>query len=213
MNDLGERLARNPFVAILRGVRPDEVESIAEALLAEGVEILEVPLNSPQPLDSIERLAKRFGGRALVGAGTVLDAASADAVARAGARIAVMPNADAEVVRASKAAGMIAMPGFLTPSEAFAMLAAGADALKLFPAEASSPGVLQAMRAVLPPGTGVLPVGGVRPDNLGPWLAAGAVGFGIGSAIYKPGSTPEAVRERARAFNEALRAVPRKLSV
>jgi len=206
MSELAQRLARNPFVAILRGVRSDEAEAIAEALLAEGIEILEVPLNSPQPLESIGRLAKRFGDRALVGAGTVLDVASATAVARAGARIAVMPNADADVVRASKAAGMIAMPGFLTPSEAFAMLAAGADALKLFPAEASSPGVLQALRAVLPSGTAVLPVGGVRPETLGPWLAAGAVGFGIGSAMYKPGSTPEAVREHARAFNAALRA-------
>jgi len=204
MSELAQRLARNPFVAILRGVRSDEAEAIAEALLAEGIEILEVPLNSPQPLESIGRLAKRFGDRALVGAGTVLDVASATAVARAGARIAVMPNADADVVRASKAAGMIAMPGFLTPSEAFAMLAAGADALKLFPAEASSPGVLQALRAVLPSGTAVLPVGGVRPETLGPWLAAGAVGFGIGSAIYKPGSTPEAVREHASAFNAAL---------
>ena len=204
--ELAGRLARNPFIAILRGVRPDEVEAIADALVDEGIEILEVPLNSPQPLVSIQRLSSRFGARALVGAGTVLDAASARAVAQAGGRIAVMPNADAEVVREARRSGLIALPGFFTPTEAFAMLAAGADALKLFPAEAVAPSVLKAMRAVLPPDVVILPVGGVQPEDVGRWLAAGAAGFGIGSAIYRRGATVDEVRARARAFNAALEA-------
>lgn len=198
--DLAARLQRNPFVAILRGVRPDEIEDIAAVLLDEGIDVIEVPLNSPQPLESIRRLAARFSTTALVGAGTVLDVAAVDAVAGAGARLAVMPNADADVVRAAKRAGLIAIPGFLTPSEALAMLAAGADALKLFPAEAVSPAVLKAMRAVLPAEARVLPVGGVQPENVAAWRAAGAGGFGIGSALYKPGFSPVEVRARARAF-------------
>jgi 2-dehydro-3-deoxyphosphogalactonate aldolase len=202
--ELDRRLARNPFIAILRGVRPDEVEAIADALVEEGIEILEVPLNSPEPLESIRRLAARFGTRALVGAGTVLEAGAARDVALAGGRIAVMPNADAAVVREAKSAGLIALPGFFTPTEAFAMIAAGADALKLFPAEAFAPSVLQAMRAVLPRNVPVLPVGGVQPEHVGRWLAAGAAGFGIGSAIYRPGRTPDEVRDRARDFSDAF---------
>jgi len=198
--DLAARLQRNPFVAILRGVRPDEIEDIAAVLLDEGIDVIEVPLNSPQPLESIRRLAARFSTTALVGAGTVLDVAAVDAVVGAGARLAVMPNADADVVRAAKRAGLIAIPGFLTPSEALAMLAAGADALKLFPAEAVSPAVLKAMRAVLPAEARVLPVGGIQPENVAAWRAAGAGGFGIGSALYKPGFSPDEVRARARAF-------------
>jgi 2-dehydro-3-deoxyphosphogalactonate aldolase len=203
MTPLSEILARCPFVAILRGVKPGEVEAIGGALVDEGFGILEVPLNSPDPLASIHTLATRFGGHALVGAGTVLRVEDVVAVSRAGGQLAVMQNADREVVERAKRLGMVAMPGFFTPTEAFAMLQAGADALKLFPAEGASPAMLGAMRAVLPPGTAVLPVGGIHAGNLGPWRAAGAAGFGIGSALYKPGMSAEEVRSRARDLMQA----------
>ena len=160
------------------------------ALEAAGIAIVEVPLNSPDPLDSIRRLAARFGDRMLIGAGTVMTPAQVAAIAAAGGRLIVTPHADRRVVRAAKAAGLLACPGFFTPTEAFALLAAGADALKLFPAEAASPAVLSGIRAVLPPGTAVLPVGGIDAANMRPWLAAGAAGFGIGSSIYSAGDAP-----------------------
>ena len=207
MKTLAGRLASCPFVAILRGVRHDEVEGIARVLLDEGFSILEVPLNSPDPLRSISRLSKRFGEEALVGAGTVLCAEEAAAVADAGGRLCVAPNADARVVAEAKRRGLVTMPGIATPTEAFAMLEARADALKLFPAEAASPAVLSAMRAVLPKDTLVLPVGGIGEGNLGPWLAAGAAGFGIGSSLYQPGFTAEEVARRARGLLSAWRAV------
>lgn len=201
-----EYLARCPLVAILRGVRPDEVEAIADALLAEHIAIIEVPLNSPEPLESIRRLAARCGDRALVGAGTVLDPADCARIAEAGGRLVVTPHADPEVVRAAKAAGLLAVPGFMTPAEAFTLLKAGADALKMFPAEAASPAVVKALLAVLPKGTAILPVGGIEAGNMAPWRAAGAAGFGIGSAIYKPGDTAEVVARKARALVADLRA-------
>jgi 2-dehydro-3-deoxyphosphogalactonate aldolase len=204
--ELRDWLRRCPLIAILRGIKPEEAEPVCEALEASGLAIVEVPLNSPQPMDSIARLAARFGERLLIGAGTVLTAAQVAEVARAGGRLIVTPHADAEVVRAARGHGMLAAPGFFTPAEAFAMLAAGAHAIKLFPAEAASPAVLRAIRAVLPPDTLVLPVGGNGPDNRAPWLAAGAAGFGIGSSIYKPGDTPETVVGKARAL---MRALPR----
>ena len=191
-------LARCPLVAILRGVQPDEVEAIGDALLAEGIAIIEVPLNSPDPIESIRRLAARCGGRALVGAGTVLDPTDCARIAAAGGKLVVTPHADPEVVRAAKAAGMLAVPGFMTPAEAFALLRAGADGLKLFPAEAASPAVVKALLAVLPKGTAILPVGGIEAGNMAPWHAAGAAGFGIGSAIYRPGDTAEVVARKAR---------------
>ncbi len=197
-------LARCPLVAILRGVRPEEAEAVGDALVAEGIAIVEVPLNSPEPIESIRRLAARLGDRALVGAGTVLDAADCARIAAAGGRLIVTPHADPEVVRAAKAAGQFAVPGFFTPGEAFALLKAGADALKLFPAEAASPAVLKALLAVLPKGTPVLPVGGIEPGNIPAWRAAGAAGFGIGSSIYKPGDTPATVGAKARALVGAL---------
>jgi 2-dehydro-3-deoxyphosphogalactonate aldolase len=197
-------LARCPLVAILRGVQPGEVEAIGEALVAEGIAIIEVPLNSPQPLDSIGRLARRIGDRALVGAGTVLDPADCARIAAAGGRLIVTPHADPEVVRAAKQAGMFAVPGFLTPGEAFCLLKAGADGLKLFPAEAASPAVVKALLAVLPKGTPILPVGGIEAGNLGRWREAGAAGFGIGSAIYKPGDDAAAVAAKARLLVAAL---------
>jgi 2-dehydro-3-deoxyphosphogalactonate aldolase len=201
---LKDWLARCPLVAILRGVRPDEVEAIGDALLGEAIAIIEVPLNSPEPIESIRRLAARCGDRALVGAGTVLDPADCARIAAAGGRLVVTPHADPEIVRAAKTSGMLAVPGFLTPGEAFALLKAGADGLKLFPAEAGSPAVVKALLAVLPKGTPILPVGGIEAGNIPAWRAAGAAGFGIGSAIYHPGDTPAAVGAKARALVAAL---------
>ena len=196
-------LQRCDLVAILRGVTPEEVVPIGEALAEAGIAVLEVPLNSPRPIESIRRLAARFGDQLLVGAGTVMSAAQVATVADAGGRLVVLPHASEAVVRAAKARGMVAVPGFFTPTEAFAMLAAGADGLKLFPAEAASPAVLKAMRAVLPPNTLVLPVGGIDVGNIPAWRAAGAAGFGIGSSIYKPGDTPEIVAAKAKLLRAA----------
>lgn len=201
---LKDWLARCPLVAILRGVAPDEAEAIGQALVEERILVIEVPLNSPDPLDSIRRLAQRLGSRALIGAGTVTDPAACARIAEAGGRLVVTPHADPEVVRAAKAAGMIAVPGFFTPGEAFALLKAGADGLKLFPAEAASPAVLKALLAVLPKGTPVLPVGGIDAGTMAAWRAAGASGFGIGSAIYRPGDTAATVAAKARTLMAAL---------
>jgi 2-dehydro-3-deoxyphosphogalactonate aldolase len=204
MTTLAEWLARCPLIAILRGIRPEEAVPIGEALVEAGISILEVPLNSPDPVESIRRLAARFGDSALVGAGTVMTEAQVEEIAAAGGRLLVTPHADPALVRAAKARGMLAAPGFFTPTEAFALLAAGADALKLFPAEAASPAVLKALLAVLPKGTPVLPVGGMAAETIAPWRQAGAAGFGIGSALYKPGDGPELVGARARALRQAL---------
>ncbi len=197
-------LARSPLVAILRGVKPDEAEAIAEALETSGIVIVEVPLNSPDPLESIARLARRFGERLLIGAGTVMTPDQVAQIAAAGGKLIVTPHADVAVTRAAKQHDMLAVPGFFTPTEAFALLAAGADALKLFPAEATRPEVLRAMRAVLPAGTAVLPVGGIDASNMAAWHAAGAAGFGIGSAIYKPGDTAAVVADKAKRLTAAM---------
>jgi 2-dehydro-3-deoxyphosphogalactonate aldolase len=196
-------LARCPLVAILRGIRPREAVAVAAVLEAQGFAIVEVPLNSPDPLASIAALARDFGDRLLIGAGTVMTEAEVGAIAAAGGRLIVTPHAGAAVVRAAKRHGLLAVPGFFTPAEAFAMLAAGADALKLFPAEGASPAMLRAMRAVLPAGTMVLPVGGIDASNMAVWRAAGAAGFGIGSAVYKAGDTPETVSAKARTLVSA----------
>ena len=201
---LKEWLHRCPLAAILRGVRPDEVVAVADALAAAGIAIVEVPLNSPQPLDSIARLAGRFGERLLIGAGTVLRSGQVAEIAAAGGRLVVTPHADPAIVHAAKQRGLLTIAGFFTPAEAFALLDAGADALKLFPAEAASPAVLKALLAVLPASVAVLPVGGIGADNMAPWIAAGAAGFGIGSAIYRPGDTPAAVADKARRLLAAL---------
>jgi len=198
--DFDTAFAQLPLIAILRGVRPDEVEAIGDALVSAGFTLIEVPMNSPDPLDSVARLATRFAGRAVIGAGTVLRVDQVDQVRGAGGTMIISPNADPRVIAASTAAGLVSLPGIATPSEAFAALDAGATALKLFPAEGASPAVVKAMRAVLPPGTRVLPVGGVGPDNMAPWRSAGAAGFGIGSALYAPGLTAEEVAQRAEAF-------------
>lgn len=199
--------AAMPLVAILRGLTPETADDIGDVLVEAGFTLIEVPLNSPRPLESIARLAKRLEGRALVGAGTVLDVASVTAVAEAGGTLIVSPNTNPAVISAAAARGLIAVPGFQTPSEAFAALDAGARALKLFPAEAASPAVLKAIRTVLPAGTAVLPVGGISPTTMAPWHAVGAGGFGIGSALYSPGVTPEVLAERAAAFIAAYRAL------
>jgi 2-dehydro-3-deoxyphosphogalactonate aldolase len=196
--------SRCPLVAILRGVKPDEVEEIGEALVEAGFALIEVPLNSPDPLDSIARLEKRFEGRAVIGAGTVLSEAQVGAVIGAGGTMIISPNTNLTVIAAAVRAGCTSLPGIFTPSEAFAALDAGATALKLFPAEGSSPAVLKAMRAVLPKDARVLPVGGINPGNMAPWTAAGAAGFGLGSALYAPGMRAAQVGENARAFVSAL---------
>ncbi|RYD59988.1 MAG: 2-dehydro-3-deoxy-6-phosphogalactonate aldolase [Sphingomonadales bacterium] len=196
--------ARCPLVAILRGVTPDEILPIGEALIEAGFTLIEVPLNSPDPIESISRLAKAAQGRAMVGAGTVLSEAQVAAVAGAGGTLIISPNANVKVIAATAARGMVSLPGVATPTEAFAAIDAGATALKLFPAEASSPLVLKAMRAVLPKTLHVLPVGGIAPDNMQPWRDAGATGFGLGSALYKQGMGAAEVGERARAFVAAL---------
>ena len=197
-------LARCPLVAILRGIRPGEAIPVAAALEARGFAIVEVPLNSPDPLASIAALARQFGERLLIGAGTVMTPAQVAEIAAAGGKLIVTPHADAAVVRAAKLFGLWAVPGFFTPAEAFAMLEAGADGLKLFPAEAASPAVLRSLRAVLPTGTAVLPVGGIDASNMAGWRAAGAAGFGIGSAIYKPGDSAATVAAKARTLVAAL---------
>ena len=203
---LGGFLARCPLVAILRGIRPEEAVPVTAALEARGFAIVEVPLNSPDPLASIAALARTFGDRMLIGAGTVMTEGQVADVAAAGGTLIVTPHADAAVVRAAKSRGLFAVPGFFTPAEAFSMLAAGADALKLFPAEGASPAMLRAIRAVLPAATMVLPVGGIDASNMAPWRAAGAAGFGIGSAVYKPGDTPETVSAKAAALVSAASA-------
>ena len=193
-----------PLVAILRGVTADEAEAIGEAAYEGGIRMLEVPLNSPDPLHSIELLAKRFGERALVGAGTVIDAADVARIRDAGGRLIVSPDTNAQVIAATAAAGMVSCPAFFTPSEAFTALRSGATALKLFPAEGAAPAVLKAQLAILPKGVTVMIVGGIKPDNMRPWIDAGASGFGLGSGLYKPGQSPSETLDKARAYVAGL---------
>lgn len=198
-----------PLIAILRGLTPAEAPAIGDALVDAGITTLEVPLNSPDPLDSIAILAERLAGRAIVGAGTVLSVADVDAVADAGGQIIVSPNCNVDVIAQTKARGLASWPGIFTPTEAFAALAAGADGLKLFPGAMAGTTGLSAMRAILPKGTQVYAVGGAGPENFGAWIAASADGFGIGSALYKPGASAADVRQKAAqivaAYVEAAR--------
>ena len=193
-----------PLIGILRGVTPADATAIGGALFDAGIRIIEVPLNSPDPFASIERIADSLGDHALVGAGTVLDPADVERVKRAGGRLAVSPNMNPNVIAASVRAGLVSCPGIFTPTEAFAALAAGAHALKLFPAEAASPRVVAALRAVLPEGVPLVVVGGVTPESIGDWLESGADGFGLGGGLYKPGQSPDETLERARAYVKAV---------
>lgn len=193
-----------PLVAILRGVKPAEAPAIGEALFEAGFRLIEVPLNSPQPLDSIAALRERFPD-AVIGAGTVLTAAEARDVASAGGELVVAPNFDRDVVEETVRLGLVSLPGILTPTEAFAALKEGAHGLKLFPAELASPAVVKAMLAVLPKGTPLIPVGGIGAENMAAWRAAGAAGFGLGSSLYKPGDDAAAVRVKAAAIVAAWR--------
>jgi 2-dehydro-3-deoxyphosphogalactonate aldolase len=188
------------LVAILRGVTPDEAEAVGDAICEGGIRIIEVPLNSPDPLASIERLAKKFGDSMLVGAGTVLTVEQVAQVRDAGGRIIVSPDTNAEVIAASARAGLVSSPGYFTPSEAFAAIRAGATALKLFPAEGATPSMLKAHLAVLPRAVPLMVVGGIKPDTMRPWLDAGATGFGLGSGLYKPGQSAAETLDKARAY-------------
>ena len=194
-----------PLVGIIRGVTPDEAEAIGDAIYESGIRIIEVPLNSPAPLQSIELLAKKFGDDVLVGAGTVLDPSDVGQVWDAGGRIIVSPDTNIDVIAATASIGLVSSPGYFTPSEAFAAIRAGATALKLFPAEAASPAVLEAQLAVLPKGLPVLAVGGVKPDTMKPWLEAGAAGFGLGGGLYKPGQSAADTLDKAKAYVAGLR--------
>jgi 2-dehydro-3-deoxyphosphogalactonate aldolase len=194
-----------PLVGIIRGVTPDEAEAIGDAITEGGIRIIEVPLNSPEPLKSIERLAKKFGDKVLVGGGTVLDPADVARVRDVGGRLIVSPNTNPDVIAATAAAGLVASPGYFTPTEAFAAIQAGATALKLFPAENSSPAALKSQLAVIPKEIPIMVVGGVKPDNMRQWLDAGATGFGLGGGLYKPGQSAAETLDKARAYVAGLK--------
>jgi 2-dehydro-3-deoxyphosphogalactonate aldolase len=193
------------MIAIIRGVTPGEAVETGRALIEGGIRIIEVPLNSPDPMASISALADAFGDEALIGAGTVLTTKDVEQVRDAGGKIVVSPNTNPAVIRATVEAGMVSSPGIFTPSEAFAALDAGAHTLKLFPAEAATPKVMKAMRAVLPNDVPFLVVGGVTPESVPGWMEAGADGFGLGGGLYKPGQSPEETLVKARAYVEAVR--------
>lgn len=200
-------MAELPLVAILRGLQPDKAEEVGLALAGAGFRIVEVPLNSPQPLESIRILRQVLPPQVVVGAGTVTSVQAVEDVVAAGGQIIVMPHADTAVIRAAKTAGAICMPGVATPTEAFAALNAGADALKAFPGEGIPPAVLKAWMAILPRGTKVLPVGGIVPERMEPYLKAGAAGFGLGTAVYTPGADGPTVAAAATRFVEAWQAL------
>ena len=204
MEEFARRLLEQPVVAILRGITPTEIEAVAAALIDQDFRMIEVPLNSPDALESISLLADAFGEQALVGAGTVLNKDDVHAVWGAGGRMIVSPNTNVDVIRTSVELGLLSLPGFATPSEAFTAVDAGAHGLKLFPAEGCPPNVLKAMMAVLPPAIPVLAVGGVSDKNMADYWQAGAKGFGIGSALYKPGRSAADVAAAAKRFAAAL---------
>ncbi len=204
--DLKTWLERCPVIAILRGIRPEEAESIGTALERAGISIVEVPLNSPDPFESISILSRALGPRMLVGAGTLTDPKQVSEVAAAGGRLIVTPHANTEIVRAAKAIGLFAVPGFFNPTEAFTLLDAGADAIKLFPSEVLGVPMLKALLAVLPKNALVIPVGGIQASNIAPWMCAGAQGVGAGSSIYRQGDDATNVQTKAEALVDAVRA-------
>ena len=203
--DFRTYLAECPLVAIIRGVTPADAEAITGAICDAGMRIIEVPLNSPEPFESIRIIAERYGDRVLVGAGTVLDPADVSRVAQAGGRLIVSPNTNTTVIGATVAAGLVSSPGYFTPSEAFEAIRAGAHAIKLFPAEAASPAVVKSQKAVLPKDVPLIVVGGVTPESIPGWMAAGADGFGLGGGLYKPGQDPQTTLGKARAFVAAVK--------
>ena len=203
---LRRHLDECPLIAIIRGVTPDEAESIGEAIHEAGIRIIEVPLNSPEPFASIARLAGKFGDEMLVGGGTVLRWSEVHEIKDRGGRLIVSPNTNPEVIAATAQAGLVSCPGFFTPSEAFTALDAGATGLKLFPAEGASPAVLKAQLAVIPKAVPIIVVGGVKPDAMQPWREAGAAGFGLGSGLYKAGQSAEETLDKARAYVAGIRA-------
>ena len=205
VEDFRRYFAECPLIAIIRGVTPIEAEGIAGALYEGGIRIIEVPLNSPQPLESIRIIADAFGDRTLVGAGTVLDPADVPKVRDAGGKLVVAPNTNTAVIEATVASGMVSSPGCYTPSEAFAAIGAGAHTIKLFPAEAASPKVVKAQKAVLPKNVPLIVVGGVTPESIPDWLDGGADGFGLGGGLYKPGQDVQSTVEKARAYVAAVR--------
>ena len=202
--NFAQAFAACPLVAILRGLTPAEAPAIGDALVDAGFTLIEVPLNSPDPFASIRILADRLAGRALVGAGTVLTVDQVAQVADAGGTLIVSPNTNLDVIRAAVAAGLVSMPGYFTPTEGFAALAAGATALKLFPADGTTPAMLKAQRAVLPRGVPVLAVGGITPETMVAWRGAGADGYGLGSNLYRPGKSAAAVAADARRYVQSL---------
>lgn len=197
---------RLPLVAILRGLEPERAVAVGEVLVEAGFDMIEVPLNSPEPFVSIAALVEALGHRALIGAGTVLAEAEVDALAAIGAKLVVSPNCNPAVIRRTSAHGMVSLPGVLTPTEMFTALEAGASALKLFPADMASPAVIKAVRAVLPPAVPILAVGGISAANMGDYLAAGAAGFGIGGALFTPGKPLDTIASDARAIVAAFKA-------
>ena len=205
VEEFRRHFAECPLVAIIRGVKPAEAADIAGAIYEGGIRIIEVPLNSPDPFESIRIIADQFGDRVLVGAGTVLDPADVQKVAGVGGKLIVSPNTNPGVIEATVAAGMVSSPGYFTPSEAFAAIRAGAHTIKLFPAEAASPAVVKSQRAVLPKDIPLIVVGGVTPEVVGDWMAAGADGFGLGGGLYKAGQDAQTTLEKARAFSAAVK--------
>lgn len=207
MLDLDVALDDLPLIAILRGLEPEQALEVGDALIDAGFKVIEVPLNSPRPLESIERLADAFNHRAIIGAGTVLKANDVGDVAKAGGRVVIMPHADTSLIRKADHLGLFCIPGVATPTEAFAALDCGADSLKMFPAEAMPPAVVKAWRAVLRPPVRLLPVGGITPAGMAAYIEAGASGFGLGSALFKPDMSLETIADNAQTFVKHYRSI------
>lgn len=201
-----QHIGRCPVIAILRGITPNEIIPVGRALVECGINVIEIPLNSPEPFESIKRLSTDMGSNAIIGAGTVLRVEDIQTINASGGQLVVSPNTDPKVIAATVAAGMISVPGYYTPTEAFAAILAGAHAIKLFPAEAASPSIVKAQRAVLPAGFPLFIVGGVQSGDAPQWLSAGASGFGLGGALYRPGYSAAQVKQAASQFVAALSA-------